>query len=95
MLLEREFPCSGSTGRCIGGIRQQFTHDLTVRLMIENVGIFKSLSEELGRNIEWFQGGYLLLAHSEEQQKTYEQAIAIQRSYGIDVRYVSARPSAA
>ena len=90
ILVEREFPCSGSTGRCIGGIRQQFTHDLTVRLMIENVAMFKALSSELGRNIEWFQGGYLLLAHNEEKQKTYEQAIAIQRSYGIDVRYVSA-----
>lgn len=90
ILIEREFPCSGSTGRCIGGIRQQFTHDLTVRLMIENVAMFKALSDELGRNIEWFQGGYLLLAHNEEKQKTYEQAIAIQRSYGINVSYVPA-----
>jgi sarcosine oxidase subunit beta len=90
ILVEREFPCSGSTGRCIGGIRQQFTHDLTVRLMIESVAIFKTLSAELNRNIEWFQGGYLLLAHNEEKKRTYEQAIAIQRSYGIDVRYVSA-----
>jgi len=89
ILIEREFPCSGSTGRCIGGIRQQFTHDLTVRLMIENVGMFKALSLELGRDIEWFQGGYLLLAHNEEKKRTYEQAIAIQRRYGINVRYVS------
>jgi sarcosine oxidase subunit beta len=89
ILIEREFPCSGSTGRCIGGIRQQFTHDLTVRLMIENVGMFKSLGPELGRDIEWFQGGYLLLAHNEEKKRTYEQAIAIQRRYGINVRYVS------
>ena len=88
LLIERKFPCSGSTGRCIGGIRQQFTHDLTVRLMIENVGIFKTLSEELGRNVEWFQGGYLLLAHNDEKRQTYEQAIAIQRLYGIDVSYV-------
>jgi sarcosine oxidase subunit beta len=90
MLIERRFPCSGSTGRCIGGVRQQFTHDLTIRLMIENIALFRALSEELGRDIEWFSGGYLLLAHTEEKQRTYEQAIAIQRHYGIDVRYISA-----
>lgn len=89
LLVDRDFPGSGSTGRCIGGIRQQFTHDLTVRLMIENVGIFRQLGEELGRDIEWFQGGYLFLAHSEEKQRTYQQAIAIQRRYGIPVRYVT------
>ncbi|MEO0109146.1 MAG: FAD-binding oxidoreductase [candidate division WOR-3 bacterium] len=89
LLLDRDFPCAGSTGRCIGGIRQQFTHDLTVRLMIENISIFSKLSDELHRDIEWFQGGYLLLAHSEEKRRTYEQAIAIQQGYGIDVSYIS------
>ena len=90
LLLDRAFPCSGSTGRCIGGVRAQFTHDLTVRLMIENIGIFRTLGEELGRSVEWFQGGYLLLAHSEEKQRTYEQAIGIQRRYGLNVTYISA-----
>jgi sarcosine oxidase subunit beta len=90
LLIEREFPCAGSTGRCIGGIRQQFTHDLTIRLMIENVAIFKDLGKELGRDIEWRQGGYLLLAHSEEKRETYEKAIALQRQYGIPVRYIGA-----
>ncbi|MEO0108213.1 MAG: FAD-binding oxidoreductase [candidate division WOR-3 bacterium] len=90
ILVERDFPCAGSTGRCIGGIRQQFTHGLTIRLMIENVRMFQELGAELGRSIEWFQGGYLFLAHTQDKKQTYESAIALQQTYGLPVRFVTA-----
>jgi sarcosine oxidase, subunit beta len=90
LVVERDFPCAGSTGRCIGGIRAQFTHDLTVRIMLESVGMFRELHEELGRDVEWYQGGYLFLAYDEKRRQTFLDAIAIQRSYGLKVEYVSA-----
>jgi sarcosine oxidase subunit beta len=88
-VLEKEFPCFGSTGRCIGGIRQQYTHPLSINVMKESVNIFSSLSKELGKDIEWFQGGYLFLAHSEEKKNTYLSAIQIQQKFNIPVRFVS------
>jgi sarcosine oxidase subunit beta len=36
-LLEKNYPGSGSTGRCIGGIRQQFSTPGAIRLMRESV----------------------------------------------------------
>lgn len=88
-LLEKLYPCSGSTGRCIGGIRQQFSHELSIRVMLESVKIFFNLSEEFGKSIEWFPGGYLFLAHSEEKKKAYLSAIAIQQKYGLPVQFIS------
>ena len=88
-VLEKKFPCFGSTGRCIGGIRQQYTHPLSINVMKESVRIFSTLSQEFGKDVEWFQGGYLFLAHSEEKKQTYLKAIQIQKEYNIPVKFVS------
>ncbi|MGC8797269.1 MAG: NAD(P)/FAD-dependent oxidoreductase [candidate division WOR-3 bacterium] len=91
VLLERDFPCSGSTGRCIGGVRAQFSHELTIRIMLLSIRIFNSLSEELEEDIEWYQGGYLFLAFDEERKKSFLKAIEIQRKFGLDVQFIDAR----
>ncbi|MEO0071544.1 MAG: FAD-binding oxidoreductase [candidate division WOR-3 bacterium] len=88
-LLERNFPCSGSTGRCIGGIRAQFTHDLTIRVMLKSIKMFQELDKELNRDIEWYAGGYLFLAFDEERKRAFLQAIEIQRRYGLKVEFIS------
>ncbi|MFO7675408.1 MAG: FAD-binding oxidoreductase [bacterium] len=88
LLLERDFPCAGSTGRCIGGIRAQFTHDLSVRVMLESVRLFSELDRELGRGVDWHQGGYLFLAFDEARERAFKDAIAVQRRYGLKVDYV-------
>lgn len=90
IVLEKDFPCAGSTGRCIGGIRAQFTHDLSIRVMLESVKLFAGLKDELGEEVEWFQGGYLFLAFDEQRERAFLQAIEIQRRYGLKVDYVSA-----
>ncbi|MEO0068563.1 MAG: FAD-binding oxidoreductase [candidate division WOR-3 bacterium] len=89
ILLERNFPCAGSTGRCIGGIRAQFTHDLTIRVMLKSIKMFMELDSELGEDIEWYAGGYLFLAFDEERKKSFLQAIEIQRRYGLKVDFIS------
>jgi len=91
LLLERDFPCAGSTGRCIGGIRAQFTHDLSIRVMLESVKMFSELEEELGRGVDWHQGGYLFLAFDEARERAFKEAIAVQRRYGLWVDYVGVR----
>ncbi len=89
VLLERNFPCSGSTGRCIGGIRAQFTHDLSIRVMLESIRLFSGLAEELGGTVDWHQGGYLFLAFDEARKKAFLDAIAVQRRYGLKVEFIS------
>ncbi len=89
LVIERDFPCCGSTGRCIGGIRAQFTHDLTIRVMLESIGMFSHLREELGQDVEWYQGGYLFLAFDEQRKQAFLDAIAIQQRYGLRVSFIS------
>ena len=65
LLLEKSFLTSGSTGRCITGIRQQFSTPTTIQTAMESVRLFKSMKEEFDMDVEWKDSGYLFLAHSE------------------------------
>ena len=87
-LLEREYLTSGSTGRCIGGIRQQFSTSLSRRVAMESMKKFTAMNEELGQAVEFHQGGYLFLAHSEEKKQTYLKLIEIQRKMGLAVEFI-------
>ncbi|MCK4352087.1 FAD-binding oxidoreductase [candidate division WOR-3 bacterium] len=88
LIIEKGYLASGSTGRCIGGIRQQFSTKGAIKLAMENVRIFKQMREEFRESIDWYQGGYLLLAHSEEKKKDYLNLIRIQRELGLKVEFI-------
>jgi sarcosine oxidase subunit beta len=87
-LLERQFLTAGSTGRCIGGIRQQFSTELSIRVAMESMKKFALMHDELGLDVEFHQGGYLFLAHSEEKKQIYLKLIEIQRRMALAVDYI-------
>lgn len=90
-LVDKGYLCSGSTGRCIGGIRQQFTSEASIKLMLESVEHFSNMEQELGTDVHWHPGGYLFLAHSPEKKDAFLANIAIQQKCGLkDVRWVDA-----
>jgi sarcosine oxidase subunit beta len=90
-LMEKGYLCAGSTGRCIGGIRQQFTSDGSIKLMLESIELFKNMDRDLGTDVHWHPGGYLFLAHSPEKKEAFLSNIAIQHKSGLkDVRWVDA-----
>lgn len=80
---------SGSTGRCIAGIRHQFSTPTSIGIMKENVALFSQMEEEFGFSVEFHQGGYLLLAHSPEMVDIFTSNIAIQKKEGINVSLLS------
>ena len=84
-MIERKYIASGSTGRCIGGIRQQFSTPAAIRLMKENVKLFSEMEEEFGFTVEFHQGGYLLLAHSPEMKEIFKSNIKLQQKEGVNV----------
>lgn len=90
-LLEKNYLTAGSTGRCIGGVRQQFSTELSIKVAMESMKKFAAMKSELGQDVEFHQGGYLFLAHSEEKKTTYLKLIEIQKKMGLDVEYVSAK----
>ncbi|RLE32655.1 FAD-binding oxidoreductase [Candidatus Acetothermia bacterium] len=91
LIFERKFPCSGASGRCGGGIRQQFTTPHNIRLAMESVNRYETLSEELGVDIEFIQGGYLILAETEEEREAQRKAVALQNELGLPSRLLTPR----
>ena len=87
-LFEKDYLTAGSTGRCIGGIRQQFSTETSIHVAMESMRKFAAMQDELGQDVEFHPGGYLFLAHEEEKKRTYLNLIEIQREMGLDVQYI-------
>ncbi len=90
VVLEKEYPGSGSTNRCIGGIRQQFSTEASIKLMQESIRQFKEMEEIFGFSVEFYQGGYLFLAFQPEHMEAFKKSFNIQKKLGLDVRILSA-----
>lgn len=86
LVVEREVPCSGSTGRCIGGVRQQFSDVLNIGIAMQSVANMKDIQEREGADIQFLQTGYLLLAYSEAEMEIFRKNVVLQRDLGLDVR---------
>jgi sarcosine oxidase subunit beta len=85
VLVEKKYLSSGATGACGAGIRQQWSTRENASLAIQSVKIFEQLSNELGQDIEFRQGGYLIAVHDEKEMKQAEKNVAMQRSLGLKV----------
>ncbi len=86
LVVEKNYISSGSTGRCAGGIRQQWDSEYNIKLAMGSVKIFESLEDELGFPTEYYQGGYLLLAYREKDAEWFRNRVKLQQSLGLDVR---------
>lgn len=90
LLLEKDFLTAGSTGRCITGIRQQFSTPTTIKTAMESVRLFSSMADEFGFDVEWKDSGYIFLAHSQDLVNMLKQNIAIQTQFGLNVEFITA-----
>jgi sarcosine oxidase subunit beta len=91
VVLEASHLASGATGRCGGGIRQQWSTEANTRLAIESVRMWKTLEDELDRDFEFLQGGYLVLAYTDEDVEQFEKNVALERRLGLAVESVEPR----
>jgi len=89
VVLERNLIGSGSTERCAGGIRQQFSTEANIRLSVESVRFFERFEEETGYPADFRQNGYLMLATGEEELVFFRQSVALQHSLGVKVNLLS------
>lgn len=86
VVLEREAMLGlGSTGKCAGGIRQQFSTEVNIRLAMESVRFFERFQEELDADPEFRQRGYLFLATTPQDAAAFQHNVALQRSLGLKV----------
>lgn len=88
-VFEKSYISSGSTGRCGGGIRQQWTSRMNVRLAMRSVKLFRQFKRDVGMDIEYHQGGYLLLAYSDKEMEEFRNNVKMQREEGLDVELLT------
>lgn len=90
-IIEKDYLSSGATGRCGGGIRQQWSSPYNVRLSMRSVAHFEKFKEEMDMDIEYYQGGYLLLSFDDEEAAQFEKNVEMQRSEGLEVEVLTAK----
>ncbi len=89
VVVEKGYLTSGATGACGAGIRQQWSTKENASLAIQSVKIFEKLSAELGQDIEFRQGGYLIAVHDSKELEQAEKNVEMQRSLGLKVDVLS------
>jgi sarcosine oxidase, subunit beta len=86
VLCDRARVAAGSTGKAMGGVRQQFSTEPEVRLAQESIRFFAELGESLFRQV-----GYVFLATTEDGLVELEERAELQRGLGVPVEAMDAR----
>jgi len=86
LLLEKDTLGAGSTGKCAGGIRMQFTTDINIRFSLLSSKIFENFQSEFGVDPEFQRVGYLFLAGGERDWTILKDNARRLRNMGIEVR---------
>src|SRR5216683_1708691 len=91
LLLERETLGSQSTGKCAGGVRQQFSSEGNVRLQRMSVGMLERFDEEIGHPADFRQLGYLFLLTQPQQVEDFRHNMEMWHRVGLtEARWVDA-----
>ncbi len=91
VVLEKGYLASGSTGRCGAGIRMQWGTKRNCELAKMSVDFFENANEilEYERDIEFNQGGYLIVAGTEKEDIQFRKNVELQNSLGIPSVYLT------
>jgi sarcosine oxidase subunit beta len=78
----------GSTSRCVGGIRTQFSTEINIRFSLESLKIFEQFKEEFGVDPEFKKIGYLFLATTEWEVGVFKKNTKLQKKFNIPVEFL-------
>src|SRR5712692_8463562 len=84
LLVERETLGSQSTGKCAGGVRQQFSSEGNVRLQKMSVGMLERFDEEIGHPADFRQLGYLFLLTQPQQVEDFRHNMEMWHRVGLN-----------
>ncbi|MEP6752589.1 MAG: FAD-binding oxidoreductase [Candidatus Dormiibacterota bacterium] len=95
VLLERETLGSQSTGKCAGGVRQQFSTEDNVRVMRLSVKLLESFEQETGHPADFRQIGYLFVFTQPQQVEDFRRNMEMWHRVGLtEARWVDAAEAA-
>ena len=83
VLLERETLGSQSTGKCAGGVRQQFSMEANVRLQRLSVQLLQGFEQETGHPADFRQIGYLFVLTLPQQVEDFRLNMEMWHRVGV------------
>ena len=83
VLLERETLGSQSTGKCAGGVRQQFSMEANVRLQRLSVQLLQGFEQETGHPADFRQIGYLFVLTLPQQVEDFRHNMEMWHRVGV------------
>lgn len=90
VVIEKEYLTSGATGRCGAGVRMQWGTEMNCKIAKESISFFQQANDilEYDGDIEFKQGGYLMIASTEKEREQFKKNVDLQKSLGIDVHFM-------
>lgn len=89
LLLEREeLLGTGSTGRCAGGFRHQFSTEINIRLSLLSIPMILAFEDELDWPVDLHQDGYLFLLSKPAEVTAFRENAALQNRLGVASEYL-------
>lgn len=86
LLVEKEQFGAGASGACDDMILLQSKKPgISLQLALESIEMYRSLSEELGMDVEFESRGGMILIENQQQLKVMEAFVREQRDYGLEV----------
>ena len=89
VLLEKGLLGEGSTAKCAGGIRAQFSTEINIRFSLESFNTWNHFQEIMGTALDFKKVGYLFLATSEDEWAVFQNNSDLQHQFGIPVELLS------
>ncbi len=89
LLLEKGQLGGGSTSRCLGGIRVQFSTPINILFSLKSIEFFKSFKDRFNIDPGFNQIGYLFLASSESSVNLFRKNIELQKSFNLPVTFLN------
>ena len=80
---------TGSTGKCAGGVRLQFSTAANVEMSRISIDALERFEEELGQPVDFKQNGYLFVLTREEDLETFRRNAEKQKSLGVPVEVIA------
>lgn len=89
VVLERDLVGQGASSRASGVVRSQAGTPATVELGRWSIAFYRSQRELLGTDSGFRELGYMILATTAREEREGRERVAMQRSVGLDVRWLS------
>ena len=89
VLLEKGMLGEGSTAKCAGGIRAQFSTEINIQFSLESFKTWDRFEELTGMDLGFKEVGYLFLAMTEEEWAIFKANADLQHRFGIPVELLS------